>query len=158
MYDTSGGGGGAFWAGSVVIYLVVVVLLIAAFWQIFTKAGKPGWACLIPFYNLYVILTIVGRPGWWLVLYFIPLVNIVIAIIVVVDVARSFGQGGWFAVGLIFLPYVFYPILGFGSSRYLGPAALGPVAPAAAPGYQTNWTPPAVPPPPPPPAPSGSGG
>jgi hypothetical protein len=102
-----------------------------------------------------VVLTIVGRPGWWLVLYFIPLVNIVIAIIVVVDLARSFGQGGWFAVGMIFLPFVFYPILGFGSSRYLGPPALGPVAPATSPPPQ--WTPPAVPPPPPAP-PAGSGG
>ncbi len=148
---------GAFGAAFVVIYLVVVVLLIIAAWQVFTKAGKPGWAVLIPFYNAYVVLKIVGRPGWWLVLYFIPLVNIVIAIIVTVNLASSFGQSGWFAVGLIFLPYIFYPILGFGSARYLGPAALGPVAPVAASQPLPAWTPPAVPPPPPAP-PAGSGG
>jgi hypothetical protein len=146
VYDTSSGGG-AFWAGFFVIYLILLVLLIIAAWQIFTKAGKPGWACLIPFYNIYVLLQIVGRPGWWLVLYFIPLVNIVITIIVYVDLSKSFGLSPWFALGLLFLPIIFLPILGFGSARYLGPAALGPVAPPAAPA--PPWTPPAVPPPPP---------
>ena len=61
-------------------------------WKVFTKAGQPGWAILIPFYNTYVLLKIVGRPGWWLVLMFIPLVNIVIAIIVAIDLAKSFGK------------------------------------------------------------------
>jgi Family of unknown function (DUF5684) len=153
VYDTSGGGGAFSWAFGV-IYLVALVLLLIAAWQVFTKAGKPGWACLIPFYNAYVVLKIVGRPGWWLVLYFIPLVNIVIWIVVTVDLSHSFGQGGWFAVGLLFLPFIFLPILAFGASRYLRPAALGPVAPPAAPAPQ--WTPPAVPPPPPAP-PAGSG-
>ena len=77
-------------------------------------------------------LKIVGRPGWWLVLYFIPIVNIVITIIVVVDLAKSFGQGVGFAMGLIFLPYHLLPDPGLRHARYLGPAALGPVAPPAA--------------------------
>jgi hypothetical protein len=157
VYDTSSGGGAFFWALGV-IYLVLIVLLIVAAWQVFTKAGKPGWACLIPFYNLYVLLQIVGRPGWWLILYFIPIVGFVIYIIVAVDLAKSFGLTGWFALGLIVLPYIFYPILGFGSARYLGPAALGPVGAAPAVASQPPpWTAPAVPPPPPAP-PGGSGG
>jgi hypothetical protein len=113
--------------GSTVGGLVFVVLIIAAMWKIFTKAGKPGWAAIIPFYNLYTLLKIVGRPGWWLVLMFIPLVNVVIAIIVMVDLAKSFGKGGLFAFfGLIVFSFVGYCILGFGKARYLGPAAAGP--------------------------------
>lgn len=109
----------------IIVYLVILVVMIVAMWKIFTKAGQPGWAAIVPFYNFYVMLKIVGRPGWWLVLLFIPLVNLVIAIIVAVDLAKSFGKGGGFAVLLILLPFIGYPILGFGSDRYLGPAALG---------------------------------
>ncbi|MGH3469143.1 MAG: DUF5684 domain-containing protein, partial [Thermocrispum sp.] len=78
----------------------------------------------MPFYNIYILLKIVGRPGWWLVLFIIPLVSFVILIIVASDLAKSFGKGGGFAVLLILLPFVGYPILRFGSARYLGPAAL----------------------------------
>ncbi len=81
-------------------------------WIIFTKADHPGWASLIPFYNLYVVLKIVGRPGWWLILFFIPFVNIIVAIIVAIDMSKSFGHGGGFALGLIFLGPIFT-----GSSR-----------------------------------------
>jgi len=105
------------------LYVIVVVLLIAGFWMLFTKANQPGWAALIPFYNLYILLKVVGRPGWWLVLYFIPIVNVVILIIVDLDAAKSFGKGVGFGIGLIFLPYIFYPILGFGSATYRGPVA-----------------------------------
>ena len=105
----------------VVIYLAIIVLLIAAAWQIFTKAGEAGWKCLIPIYNLLVLLKIVGRPWWWLILWIIPLVGIVIALIVALDLAKSFGKGGGFGVGLFFLGFIFGPILGFGSATYIGP-------------------------------------
>ena len=101
----------------VVIYLAIIVLLIAAAWQIFTKAGEAGWKCLIPIYNLLVLLKIVGRPWWWIILWIIPLVGIVIAL----DLAKSFGKGGGFGVGLFFLGFIFGPILGFGSATYVGP-------------------------------------
>ena len=78
----------------VVIYLAIIVLLIAAAWQIFTKAGEAGWKCLIPIYNLLVLLKIVGRPWWWIILWIIPIVGIVIALIVALDLAKSFGKGG----------------------------------------------------------------
>ncbi|MFH1486929.1 MAG: DUF5684 domain-containing protein [Chloroflexota bacterium] len=103
-----------------IIYLCVLVLMIASMWRIYTKAGKPGWAIFIPFYNIYVSLKIAGKPGWWLILAFIPLVNIIIAILVAVGVATNFGKGGGFAVGLILLPFIFYPILAFGEARYQG--------------------------------------
>jgi hypothetical protein len=104
--------------------LIVTVVVIVALWRIFTKAGRPGWAAIIPFYNAYVLLKIVGRPGWWLVLLFIPLVNVVIGIILAIDLARSFGKGGLFAFfGLIVFSLIGYCVLGFGNARYLGPAA-----------------------------------
>ena len=99
------------------------IFMIIAMWKIFTKAGKPGWASIIPIYNIWVMLEVVGRPGWWLLLMLIPGVNIVIAIILLVDLAKSFGKGGGFAVGLLLLPYVFFPILGFGKAQYVGPSA-----------------------------------
>ncbi len=102
------------------IWLALIVLIIASMWKIFTKAGKPGWACLIPFYNLYVLIEIGGKPGWWLLLYFIPIVNIVISILVLVGVAENFGKGAGFAIGLIFLPMIFYPILAFSDAQYVG--------------------------------------
>ena len=101
-----------------IVYLALVVFLLAAMWRVFTKAGQPGWAVLIPFYNIYVMLQIAGKPGWWLLLFFIPIVNLVIAIITVAALAARFGKGAGFVVGLILLPIVFYPILGFGSAQY----------------------------------------
>ena len=77
------------------------VLVLASLWIVYTKASEPGWATLVPFFNLYVLMRIVGRPGWWVVLYFVPLVNIVIYIIVTADLAHSFGKGDGFAVGLL---------------------------------------------------------
>jgi hypothetical protein len=105
----------------VVIYLAIVVLLIAAAWQIFTKAGEAGWKCLIPIYNTLVLLKIVGRDWWWILLLLIPILNIVIWLIIALDLAKSFGKGGGFGVGLFFLSFIFGPILGFGSATYVGP-------------------------------------
>ena len=119
--QSSGGG-----AGGIIVslfYLAVIVFLIASMWKIFTKAGQPGWACIVPIYNIYVLTQIVGRPAWWIVLYFIPVVSIVVAIIMSIDLAKSFGKGAGFGLGLAFLSFIFYPILGFGSSQYVGPAA-----------------------------------
>jgi hypothetical protein len=112
----------------VIIYIVVIVFEIAALWQVFVKGGRPGWAAIIPFYNYYVLLKLVGRPGWWLILYFIPIVNIIVWIIVAIDLSKSFAKGSGFAVGLILLAFIFIPVLGFGESRYIGPAAAGPRA------------------------------
>jgi len=105
-----------------VFLLAAVVVCIAGVWKVFTKAGKPGWACLIPIYNAIVILDIVGRPLWWIILYLVPIVNIVIGIIVMLDLARSFGKGAGFGLGLAFLGFIFFPVLGLGDAQYIGPA------------------------------------
>ncbi len=105
--------------------LILVALAIVAYWKIFTKAEQPPWAAIIPFYNVIVLLRVVGRPWWWLFLFLIPLVNLVVLVIVSYDLAKSFGHGMWFTVGLVFLPMIFALILAFGSARYLGPAGQG---------------------------------
>jgi hypothetical protein len=102
---------------------VFIVLMIAAMWKVFTKAGQPGWASIIPIYNLYIWCKIVGRPWWWILLMLIPLVNFILAIILCIDLAKSFGKGAGFGVGIALLGVIFLPILGFGSAQYEGPAA-----------------------------------
>ena len=103
-----------------VLFLVVFVVLIAGVWKAFAKAGKPGWACLVPIYNVVVLLQIAGRPVWWLLLLFIPVVNFFVALVVAVDIAKAFGRGVGFGLGLFFFGFVFYPILGFGDADYVG--------------------------------------
>jgi hypothetical protein len=126
-------------AGAIYLwFLVIYVLLAIPYFAIFKKAGRPGWAAFIPIYSTIVLLEVVGRPVWWIILFFVPFVNIVIYIIVLYDLAKSFGHGGWFTVGLVVLNWIFLMILAFGRSAYGGPAA---------------GTPAAMAPPPPPPAP-----
>lgn len=105
-------------------YLAIIILMIASIWTIFSKAGKPGWAAIVPIYNVIVLLEIVGKPWWWLLLMCIPIVNIVLLIIVIHRLSLSFGHEVGFTLGLIFLGIIFYPILGFGSSKYIGPAGV----------------------------------
>jgi Family of unknown function (DUF5684) len=105
------------------IACILALISIIAWWKVFTKAGHPGWACLVPIYNIYILLKIAGRPGWWLILFLIPIVNFVISIIVSIDVAGSFGKSTLFGLGLAFLPFIFYLILGFGDAKYIGPRA-----------------------------------
>ena len=103
------------------VQLCFIVLMILSMWRIFEMAGRPGWASLIPFYNGYVLFEIAGKPGWWLLLLLVPLVNIVIVVIASIGLARSFGKQDMFAAGLVLLPFIFYPILAFGESEYVGP-------------------------------------
>src|SRR3990172_3937961 len=96
---SGGGGGGIFMGLFGLIYLAIVVLMIASMWVVFTKAGQPGWAALIPIYNLIVLLQIVGRPIWWFLLMLIPFVGIIVGILVMIDLAKSFGKSVGFAIG-----------------------------------------------------------
>jgi hypothetical protein len=104
--------------GMMVVILAIAVLVIAAMWKIFVKAGEPGWAALIPIYNVIVLLKIAGKPAWWIVLMLIPFVNFVVAIIVALAIAKNFGRSTGFGLGLAFLAPVFYPILAWSDSRY----------------------------------------
>ena len=106
--------------GILTFSLVIFVLMVASTWKIFTKAGKPGWAAIIPIYNFIVLLEIVGKPIWWILLLIIPLVNLIILIIVTHRLSLSFGQGVGTTILLIILPVIGYPMLGFGSAAYLG--------------------------------------
>ncbi len=112
------------------IYLAILVVYIVGMWKMFAKAGQPGWAAIIPIYNAIVLLQIVGRPWWWILLFLIPIVNFIIAILVLVDLAQVFGKGAGFAIGLIFLGFIFVPILGFGSATYVGKRGPAPASPA----------------------------
>lgn len=130
-YSASGQGqapGPLFW----IFWLAFMILMIAACWKIFTKAGQPGWASIIPIYNWYIICKIVGRPGWWVILLLIPFVNFIIGIILCIDLAKSFGKGVGFGIGLVLLGVIFFPILAFGSAQYQGPTA-GSLPPRTAP-------------------------
>lgn len=117
--------GAAIGGTMLIVWLVIAVVFIAGMWKVFTKAGQPGWAVLVPFYNLYILMKIAGKPGWWLVLYLIPIVNIVIAVMVAINLAKAFGRSTAFGVVMLFLlSGIGYLILGFGSARYVGvPAA-----------------------------------
>lgn len=106
----------------IIIYVAIFALIIVSQWKVFTKAGKPGWACIIPIYNIIVLLEIIGKPWWWLLLMFIPVVNIVFAIWMINLLAKSFGKSEGFTVGLVLLPFIFISILGFGDAAYKGPA------------------------------------
>lgn len=101
-----------------VITFAFLIMVVAAFWKVFTKAGVPGWAAIIPIYNMIVFFRIASKPGWWLLLLFIPLINLIVTIIATAALAKRFGKSGGFTAGLVILPFIFYPILGFGDARY----------------------------------------
>jgi hypothetical protein len=110
--------------GAMLIPLIIVwVITVIGQWKVYEKAGKPGWAAIIPIYNVIVLLEIVGKPIWWIFLFLIPCVNIIFMVWTMNLVSKSFGQSEGFTIGLILLGFIFWPILGFGSAQYLGPSA-----------------------------------
>jgi hypothetical protein len=102
------------------VAFALVVTVIVGMWKTFVKAGQPGWGILIPIYNAYLLTQIARKPGWWVLLMIIPIVNIVVNVIVSLGVAENFGKGAGFGIGLFLLPFVFYPVLGFGDAAYTG--------------------------------------
>ena len=106
--------GGAF----SLVGLLVAVIVIAGLWKVFEKAGEPGWAALIPIYNLIVLVKISGKEMWWVVLLLLPCINFVALVLIGIEVARKFGKDTLYGVGLALLPFIFFPMLGFGSAQY----------------------------------------
>lgn len=104
-----------------IVELAFVALLIIGWWKIYEKAGQPGWAAIIPIYHWIIMLRTAGKPTWWVILFFIPFVNLVFFIWTLNMISKSFGKDEGFTVGLVLLRFIFVPILGFGSAKYIGP-------------------------------------
>lgn len=127
-YDASSGSPAVFAAlfGIIMIPAIISsVIIIVGMWKVFEKAGKPGWASLIPIYSAIVFLEIIGKPMWWLILFIIPCTLPIFGIWAINLLSKSFGQSEGFTIGLVILPYIFFPILGFGKYQYIGPAGAG---------------------------------
>lgn len=120
----------------IIIGMALAIVVIIGMWKVYEKAGQEGWKCIIPIYNLYILLKIVGKPGWWLILLIIPFVNYIFLIWTYNMLSKSFGKDEGFTVGLVLLGVVFIPILGFGKAMYQGP--YGDQAAYAA--YQAQFT------------------
>ena len=110
--------------GVILFILAMIVFQILCMWKIFEKAGKPGWAAIVPIYNIIILLEIVGKPTWWIILILIPIVNLIVLILIWHQLSLSFGKDGLYTVGLILLGIVFFPMLAFGEAKYVGPGGL----------------------------------
>jgi hypothetical protein len=122
--DMSGGMIAAIFAVLFIPLLIIGLICLISQWKIYTKAGKPGWAAIVPVYNYIVWLEIIGKPMWWLaILLLVPCVNFIFLIWMLNLLSKSFGKSEGFTVGLFFLPFIFFPILAFGGAQYLGPSA-----------------------------------
>jgi hypothetical protein len=104
-----------------IIYLAFIVFYLITYWKIFEKAGQPGWASLIPIYNIIIWLKIAGKPWWWIFFIFLGPLVIIWCIWGVNMISKSFGKDEGFTVGLVLLGFIFWPILAFGDARYIGP-------------------------------------
>lgn len=111
----------AFISAYLVVILVIAVITLVGMWKMFAKAGKPGWAAIVPIYNIYCLFDISFGNGWLFLLMLIPIVNIVVGIMMYFKLAKAFGQGVTFGFGLLFLNTIFVLILGFGKAQYVGP-------------------------------------
>ncbi|HET6350647.1 MAG TPA: DUF5684 domain-containing protein [Coriobacteriia bacterium] len=108
---------------SSIVSVIWAVVMIIAMWKVFEKAGRPGWAAIIPIYNIYILLKVAGWSGWWLLVLLIPLVNVLVSLFITYDLARVFGKGFGYFLGLWFFGFIFLPILGFGRAQYQGRSA-----------------------------------
>lgn len=103
------------------LQIIIIITIIISLWKIFIKAGYKGWYAIIPFYNLYIIQRIIDKPWWWIILMIIPYVGLIWVIWSTNLLRKTFSKDIEFTLGLIFLPFIFYPILGFDASIYTDP-------------------------------------
>ena len=101
-----------------VIEIIVASLVIIGGWKMLAKANKPGWGIIIPFYNVYLLCKVAGRPGWWLILFFIPIVNIIVWLVVALNISENFGHGAGYGILLWLFPWLMFLVLGFGGDTY----------------------------------------
>ncbi len=114
-------GGGIIGAIFGLVWLAIAILSIVGLWKLFEKAGKPGWAAIVPIYNIIVLLQIVGKPIWWIILFLIPFVNIIMILLVLIALAKSFGKSVGYGIACFFVGFILLPLLGFSDAKYLGP-------------------------------------
>nr|WP_294858063.1 DUF5684 domain-containing protein [uncultured Fluviicola sp.] len=107
-----------------IVYFGIIALMIISMWKVYEKANKPGWAAIVPVYNLIIMLEIAKKPTWWVAMYFVPVANIVFMIMTMNGVSKNFGKDEGFTVGMVLLGIVFWPILAFGSARYVDNKAM----------------------------------
>jgi hypothetical protein len=166
-YNVEAGGLGILLAIYIVVILAIYVVAVIGLWKMYVKAGRPGWAAIVPVYNWWVWVEIIGRPRWWfwaflayVLLSWVPIVNIILGIMMFVlflmgclDMAKCFGKGTGTGIGLWLLSFVFAPILGFGDAQYIGPTAAGVGQPGGTPPPPPpaggTYAPPPAPPAPP---------
>jgi hypothetical protein len=122
-YDASSGISAMFGTGFIIFALIFVVFYCICMWKIFEKAGHPGWSAIVPIYNYYIFTKIIGKPGWWVILFLIPYLNIIFLIWGTNLLSKSFGKDIGFTLGLIFLGFIFMPIMAFDKTiQYRGPS------------------------------------
>jgi len=104
--------------GLIAIMLFIAVFMIVSMWKIYEKAGQPGWASIVPIYNIIVYIKIIKKPMWWIIMFVIPVINYVFLIWSVNLLSKRVGKDVGFTIGLFLLGFVFYPILAFGDAKY----------------------------------------
>lgn len=119
---------GIFGGTFLVVWLVLALVMIVSMWKLFEKAGQAGWKSLVPVYSFWVLCELVGKPGWWSLVVFIAwipflgaIAALVVSVIVYIELAKSFGKEASYAALLILLPFIGFPMLAFGDSKYVGP-------------------------------------
>ena len=105
----------------VIVGLLLLALTVICWWVLFEKAGKGGWKAIVPIYNVLVVCEVAGWPWIAALLFLVPIVSFFAWLFLNLSLARAFGRGALFGVGLWLLPIIFLPVLAFGESRYVGP-------------------------------------
>lgn len=134
---------GGFFLVTMIITLVITLIVVISMWRLFTKAGKPGWAAIVPIYNIIVMLEIAGKPLWWVIMFFLPIANVVFTILTYIDFAKAYGKDALWGVLLAFFTPIVAPIMAFSkNTQYVGAQApvTQPVAePVVQPPVQNNY-------------------
>lgn len=134
--DAATAGAVAFLMGFFVIFLVIIlaiyIYMAICLMKMAKKTNTPNaWFAWIPILNTVLMIQIAKKPIWWIILFFIPIVNIVIAILIWMGVAKQLGKPEWMGV-LMIIPIVNFIIAGylaFSKNNSVSPQPIPPVPP-----------------------------